>query len=529
MSSSHNPAVTTAATTAQHKQLSQTERLVIGLSVLCLCGALVLRILAARDYLWLDELHTAWTVSGGPGDVYGRAVDGNQTPLFFYLCFAVVTVFGCAPETLRAMSVAGGALLLVLLPVVVYRVTRCAMAVFVVSLFLMLDYESVFYASEARPYGMLQWLGGLQAVCFFRWITRVCNEHHQHTSAGAGWLTVSMMSAALIATHITGAWLLVAEAVFVLCFCAVRREAMRAELWKCLLLFLVLSSPVALTVAIAWQRRDNWSSISDIESVMIRFAWSFGGMVVVPLLALMIDRFAFPARKSSPRGEGTVTNAMLGFVGLWAAVPTLMVVGLDWFEIAPLALGRYVLVGSIAFPLFAVLAVTRLSSGGLRWLTLVLVTGILVWNATAWLSPPFSPFSDWRNENWSDTVTTIARGDPAYPVLLAANLVEDVAADGDRSPRFQDYLKFPVLGVVPGLKNPVVGLNSQGTLFGDRESAAVDAAGGGWLIVRDLPENVPWIMEQVHSNPGAQNWQFDLARFASPDPNYVLLFRISRR
>ena len=137
--------------------------------------------------------------------------------------------------------------------------------------------------------------------------------------------------------------------------------------------------------------------------------------------------------------------------------------------------------------------------------------------------------SDLRNENWADAVATIAQGDPGFPVLLAGNVLEDVDARRNRSPRFQAYLKFPVLGADPNLENPILPLYTHGELFTDEEAQALAAAGGGWLIVRDRPRNVPLIIEQIEQNPQSRKWQFDLATFSSPVPNYVLLFRITAK
>jgi len=171
-----------AAADGRHR-LTALEYGVLAVSLVCLLAGAYLRIAAANDYLWLDELHTGWTVSGSLTDVYWRSVDGNQSPLFFYLCFAAVKLLGYSAGALRAVSLAGSILLLIGLPLVVYRMTRCAAAVLLVSLFLMLDYDCVFYASEARPYGMLQWLGGLQAACFWIWSQRVLNLSTQSAAS----------------------------------------------------------------------------------------------------------------------------------------------------------------------------------------------------------------------------------------------------------------------------------------------------------------------------------------------------------
>ncbi len=514
------------------RRVSLLERVVLTLSAICLLAGIYLRVAAANDYLWLDELHTGWTVGGRGSDVYWRSVDGNQSPLFFYLCFAVVNLFGYSASALRAVSLAGSILLIIGLPVVVYRAGRCAAAVLMISLFLMLDYDCVFYGSEARPYGMLQWLGGLQAFCFWRWIRRVLlddgevNDGEVKSSSFArgriSWPVVSLLSAAVVATHITGSWLLLAEAIFVLVVCLVLRRSPPAEAWKCAALFLVMALPSVLTFVTAWQRRANWASVSNVDWVATQFAWAFGAMVLLPALILSIDRWL-----SLPKERDSKASWMLfAFVSLWALVPTLTIVVLDYVDVAPLGLSRYAAVGSIALPLFGALAISRMKSKVLRWGTMVIVAGFLVFNSTYWIQPTLPPISDLRNENWADPVATIADGDPAYPVLLAGNVLEDVDARHDRSPRFQDYLKFPVLGARPNLKNPILPLNSQGELFTDECAVAIEAAGGGWLIVRELPENAPLILQQIEQNPRADKWQFDLAAFPAPVPNYVLLFRI---
>ena len=513
-----------------NKSLSSAGRWILGLSVVCLMVGGYLRMAVTNDYLWLDELHTGWTVSGSLNDVYWRSADGNQSPLFFYLCFAAVKLLGYSANSLRAVSLAGAMLLLIGLPLMVYRATRCAAAVFLVSLFLMLDYDCVFYASEARPYGMLQWLGGLQALCFRCWSKRLLGEDEEVGAPSSfGWLTrwpvVSLLSAALVSTHITGAWLLLVEAVFVVIGCLVQRMWPPAEVWKCAGLFLILSLPALSACAIAWQRRGNWASVSNVDLVVAQFAWAFGAMVGLPIVALAIDRLlGLRADRDSK-----ASWALLALIGLWALVPTLAIVVLDYFQVAPLGKARYALVGSIAFPLFAAFALKRMNSKVLRWATLVIVASFLIWNSRFFLSPAFPPVSDLRNENWADAVATIAQGDPGFPVLLAGNVLEDVDARRNRSPRFQAYLKFPVLGADPNLENPILPLYTHGELFTEEEAQALAAAGGGWLIVRDRPKNVPLIMEQIEQNPQSDKWQFDLATFPRPVPNYVLLFRITSR
>ena len=91
---------------------------------LSMLGGVAVRLWAARDFLWLDELHTSWAVSGTFADVSARAVDGNQTPLYFWLTFAALKIFGTSTLALRSVSMLSGIALVILLPIGVWRITR---------------------------------------------------------------------------------------------------------------------------------------------------------------------------------------------------------------------------------------------------------------------------------------------------------------------------------------------------------------------------------------------------------------------
>ena len=330
---------------------------------LSIIGGVAIRLWAARDFLWLDELHTAWAVSGTFSDVFNRAVDGNQTPLYFWLTFAAQKLFGTSALTLRLVSLLAGVALVILLPIGVRRITRSNAAALLTSLFLLVDYNMVFYASEARPYALVQLLGVLQAIAFWGWVNHCLiaaptNAADDKTSwqlrLGCHWSTVSVLSALLIYTHITGAWLLVAEVIFVLSVCAVRRTLPARQSSLAVGLFLVLVIPAAITVSIAWSRKGNWSSVSNSEFVEGGFRQSCLLFVIAPLTAVLIERIALWIR-SRQSASGITKHPspsalwQILFVILWATVPTLAILLLDRFQIAPLALDRYAIVGAVAF------------------------------------------------------------------------------------------------------------------------------------------------------------------------------------
>jgi hypothetical protein len=57
------------------------RRFLLGLVLVMLLAAW-LRGVQMNESLWLDELHTAWTVCDGWGEIPWRAEIGNQSPLY---------------------------------------------------------------------------------------------------------------------------------------------------------------------------------------------------------------------------------------------------------------------------------------------------------------------------------------------------------------------------------------------------------------------------------------------------------------
>ena len=157
----------TLAETNAPSDLGWGHRWIVGLAVCFLLAGVVLRGVAAGDHLWLDEQHTAWVASSDLGDVAGRSIDGNQTPLFFYACWATLKAGGESALSLRLPSLLCGLVLLFIVPVWIYRRTASAASLLIVSAWFLFDYDAVFYSSEARPYAMVQLLGAIQAGVFW--------------------------------------------------------------------------------------------------------------------------------------------------------------------------------------------------------------------------------------------------------------------------------------------------------------------------------------------------------------------------
>src|SRR5687767_474003 len=108
------------------------------------------------ESLWVDELHTAWCVGGDLADVAPRAAMGNQSPVFFWLEWLVVRALGPSEGSLRLVSVCAGSLLPLALFALLKQLGQSAWVGFVAAVLVVVDPLAIFFATEARPYALVQ-------------------------------------------------------------------------------------------------------------------------------------------------------------------------------------------------------------------------------------------------------------------------------------------------------------------------------------------------------------------------------------
>ena len=501
--------------------------IVIGIAVCCLMIGVVFRAMAAGDYLWLDEQHTAWVAKAGLTDVAHRAADGNQTPLFFYACWAAIKCGGQSALSLRLPSLLCGLALMTIVPLYVYRRTQCAAALLVVSAFLLLDYDTVFYASEARPYAMVQLLGVIQVTAFLRWINGILNNTdrpHQRTGLG---VATAVLAAIIFYTHPTGMLLMVAELIFVVGLCLTRRQYPMVKLLTTAGLCAALILPGVVMISFIWQRRENWSAVSDPDKVCNGLTTNALVMIVIPLLLVLLDHF-LSKRKPAVDQESVGSSRLLALSACWAIVPSLLIYSLDVTGWVHLAIGRYAIVGAVAFPIFAAVAIARMGSDWFRWIATMLIVG---WLAYASAVPHYLSLGSFRQENWQEVVRIINEEDETLPVFLVANLIEDRAAESDQSEGFQRYLGFPLRGI-PALSSPhrIVPRPSQGKILSSEDLRWIAEKGGGLVVVRDaevyrdaIRLEILAVLQEDYMTKSAQLFA---APIEEPKPNNLHLFLI---
>ena len=519
-------------------------------------GGWVRWLIASSEILWLDELHTSWSVAGSLGEVYQRALSGNQTPLYFWISWLSVEVFGETEFSLRLVSLIAGTGTIIAAAWLVLRWTGSTIAAVVTSLLIALDVQFIYYATEARPYALVQFLGVVQVALFWRLINwygpQIESVEAESETAGSPeltgnssqWVWLSLVTALLFYTHVTSAWLFAGEAIFVCIALLIGKSLKRLLLAS--VVAAALCVPAFLQLGQLAARRSNWSSVSSTPELLLQQALPAGIWLLVPAAAILIAILSGKER-GSPAVQKRLGNCQLGFVALWALMPTVLVVAFDLLEVAPMALARYTLVGAAAMPIFAGLAIGFIDVRKIRlFLAIALIAVSLIWSpitsgkfVTSGFDAGELPGLRW--EDWKSPVDQINANQAKrnHPVLLASNLIEDVDALENSAAEFQAYVRFPVKGIYQIDTQTPSGTENETssrqviaipTLPGEHTRASdietIKNSGGAWLIVRGTPELALEIEDEIVNEMAAQfpeAGQLKTVGFANPHSHVYLI------
>lgn len=477
--------------------------------MIVIVGGIVRGLIAAGELLWLDELHTSWVVSGKLGEVAGRAADGNQAPLYFWLTWIPVHLFGESEFCIRAISLLAGLGVLLVSAGLVWRVTGSGTATALVAGLIGFDLQFIHYATEARPYALIQLLGVIQVALFCQ---AFIGQHE--SNATPRWYIphpmLGIVSTALFYVHYTGAWVFMAEGMFLCGWLVMSRikknPETRNQAWQTGLRLLVTASatgiaclPIFARMFIVFQRRNNWSSVSSIGRTLSEQIVPLALWIAIPILGWGIfvllnshlhdsKNGANNTQASTIPGKTRMTLAIL--VLLWAIVPTLGVVGMDYWGVAPMALPRYTMVGAAAFPVFAGLITGYVPVRRGRIAIALTIVSLSLWhNPVINYGIATGQLPLLRNEDWKSPVdelnTNLSKKE--QPVFLFSNLIEDVDALTQRNLPFQEYLRFPVLGMYRANRNgrEIIARPTMPLVhFVQSDIEKVGKTGGAWILLR---------------------------------------------
>ena len=411
---------------------------------------------ATQDLLWLDELHTGWVVDAPVfSNIASRAADGNQTPVFFWITYLLIQL-PIRPELgLRLVSLMAGIALNAIAPLWVWRWSGSRLGALLTAVLIASDLNFIYYSTEARPYALIEFLSLIQFGLFFRllWPSFSKSPINQHTNCQSNLrlqIPFALVSLVMIYTHLTSVWLLITEAIIlVICFSYSPILLRRARLWLPAAAVICTGFlPFAITTGNIYSRRNNWESVSSISNLLTNNLPGLFITIFTPLLLLITY---FIVKKPQPQVMPR-QRQQLGLILLWAIVPFGCVILTSLFEIAPLALHRYTLIGAAAVPIFAGYCAAFFHSTLERIIFVGFVFCGVILTGNSVIPSSLNPFTEgetvphFRVENWQATIEKInsTKGQTDYPVFVFANIIEDADAIKIDDPHFQKYLLFPL-------------------------------------------------------------------------------------
>jgi hypothetical protein len=444
------------------------------LSLLVALGA-SLRVWQARESLWVDELHTAWCAGSSLAEVAPRAQIGNQSPLFFWLEWLLVQIGGASEWTLRLPSLLAGTVLPAALFGLAWQWTRSNLVALVAAALVVVDPRSIFYATEARPYALVELLAAVHIAIFAELLARPTTRLRIAFILGA---------ALLFHLHYTAALLILAEVAFWLLAAAIDRQgvAYRLAPFAMDLFFLAaLATPATWNVLAIAGRRENWAAVVKPQpayTVLTLLPWS------VLLLFVLVDVDAFLRTATEP------DEKKLLVVMAWLLVPVAAAWLLTELSVAYLFSPRYLAASAPAAMLLAALVV-RLPPWPQTRITLALtLLAIGLWSSA--IIPQFRQdgrFIADRREDWRSAIGWLNQQLPTHPlpVLVRSGLIESDVLRGKHKPLMEDYCVLPVTSLyrLQARRADLAPLpyRDAGRLEPDVRRL-VDERGGLWLVNR---------------------------------------------
>lgn len=466
--------------------------------IVLLAGAL--RIATLGESLWIDELHTSWSVIGDLSEVGPRARMGNNSPTYFYAIWLLAQVFGHSEIVYRSLACLAGLGLIIAVFCYTMVWTKSNVVALVVSMLMAIDPNLIFYSAEARPYACLQLCMLMSAAQFFQYV------REGSTRSRLIWIVTTWIGFHL---HYTSALLLVGELTYAGVTLAHRHRkkiGVSGVSWATLLVDLIwiaaiiaLSSQHLLMIA---GRRDNWAHFvhkSDWTALFDLFKTL--RLVGIAILVFWLGKaYDFAKLRTSPSCsfmslDHKFTRTLILYWGCCFLVPALTALMVNNLDIARLFFRRYLV--SLIAPLYLLLA-------SIMSLTkrkgFAVASAITLGLAASW-SAPFQSLVGLNHhkhsrENWRAAIAKINATDQNSIVLLRTGLIEE----SEDSHLYDAYSQFPVRAIYPlGARRRCVPLPLQterGEAF-DINSFSVPKGNVAWLLIRGRQSTSDSVIQAV--------------------------------
>lgn len=409
--------------------------------------AALLRVPALPESLWVDELHTAWVVEDGLGEIASRARMGNQSPFYFYAVWPLRVILGRHEVSYRLLSLLAGFGLIVTGMLTARRYVGGIVAPAVVGLILAIDRDMIFFSTEARVYALIQWGMPLHLLLTLGLL------RSPHRGIFLLW---SITGAALFYLHYTTALPLAVEMVLAVLL-ARGRIAKRAFLLAGLGI-IVLCLPMVWHLLEIARARENWATFIRHDSAREWLRWQQVLWLSAPLAVIAgIDFIRRKMKRESTWQPIPWATAALLLVLATGLLPVISAYFLTATETLALFFGRY-LIASLTLLLLTPLVLSLMIRPG-RWRVIGLIATLLL---AVWMrSPPSIQDLDFgrllaaiqqpRQENWRESVQAINQRWPdkadGTVVLVASGLIEADGLRGDHAASLRQYALLPISSI----------------------------------------------------------------------------------
>jgi len=425
------------------RAFAEQKPTVIALAVITLL-ALLCRVHALTESLWIDELHTSWCLQDSLWQVFPRAAEGNQGPIYFVAQWLWIACVGESEFTLRFPSLVAG----LLTPAAVYWCVQkldfgehsVRLGLLAAALSATDDY-AIFYSQETRPYAWVILLSILHFTHVIVW---------QRSPTRAATWGISLGCVLLFYLHYTTVLLFLAEAVCVLAGWLWQRAKSQFNLRELLLLTAIVGMSLAPAFPQLRQLADrspNWKQFVEIPT-LANLVWIFPGAIgligvlVVPVIQRLQGR----------AGEKTRLPANF-IIAVWLVVPLVVAWVSTRFDFARLFFPRYLL-----FALPASWILPALAIHFVRDLREWSVGAALLLTCWVYYQTPVReiwqpPADGVRGEDWRGAIKWLneENAEMHHNVIINSGMIESSRqsiTELHRSSIASDsYLKLPVIGL----------------------------------------------------------------------------------
>lgn len=459
----------------------------VGKTFLLVCSALVaigslIRIYYAQEPLWIDELHTGWVISGSINDVVPRSAIGNQTPLYYFVVRLLASLFGTTEWVIRTPSLVFSAASIALGQFIVWKLTKDRVATLSTGLILSLESLSIFWASEARPYAMLQFFAMLQTYVL---LEQLCTLNRNRLFD----FKLLLLTALLPLVHLTAMLQIFGQLIFLMILKYLKRDVTCASI--SLAAGLLVSVFVLPIVAQAFQKRSDWNSFSDTGAFIQQ---------ILPILVIAAAALLFTYSANKKASPSTIQSSAWVWI-FSGSFPVAVAMLLGIAEWLPIESPRYVAISFVLLPVGLGISISKLGLNSfLKFVTIA--TLAIGPNPIAHSLISNGSIPSFRTENWHSAVDQIDQSiNKDETLFLFSNLIEDHRLNTELPRKEIEYLKFPVSGIYKLSKRihvvpmPTFAANR----WNNEHISQIKSFGSAKILARVRPDDYDLIISELTS------------------------------